>query len=73
MQDARFPATLDEWHAAYAGGLSVREAMEIFMRLGLEPVVMGQGHIVSAQKPAAGARIDSKGNVECVLWLSEQE
>lgn len=53
-------------------GQSVREAMEIFMRLGLEPVVMGQGHIVSAQKPAAGARIDSKGNVECVLWLSEQ-
>ena len=54
-------------------GRSVRGAVEDLMRLGLKPVIKGQGYTVVRQKPEPGVAVPENGsNVECVLWLTEQ-
>lgn len=53
-------------------GSSVRSAVEDLMRLGLKPVIKGQGYTVLRQKPDPGVTVPENGsNVECILWLTE--
>lgn len=54
-------------------GKSVRNAVELFVRGGMVPVLKGDGQRVVRQKPAPGAAWPhDPGPEECILWLSEK-
>ncbi len=54
-------------------GKTLRNAVELFARGGVVPVLKGQGQRVVRQSPAPGASWPSKDDVEYILWLSENE
>lgn len=54
-------------------GKSVRNAVELFARGGVVPVLKGEGQRVIRQSPAPGSQWPAPGKAgECVLWLSEK-
>lgn len=54
-------------------GKSVRNAVELFARGGIVPIIKGEGRRVIRQTPEAGAKWPSKEDgIECILWLSEK-
>ncbi|MBQ4132502.1 MAG: PASTA domain-containing protein [Desulfovibrionaceae bacterium] len=54
-------------------GSSVRSAMEAFMRLGITPTIKGHGFTVVRQEPAPGRKLTGGSDIECTLWISEQD